>query len=111
MSDPTPEAKKTVSVVYTLFLIGLAVQAAMLAAAAVAVAKRPDIDDPLLRGHLDWLLWTFAIAAPVIGVAAYLTFGMGITGAAWAFAIWIWVIYRAVKGAIRFWKNQASGTF
>ncbi len=106
MAAPQDDPKKTVSVTYTLFLIGIALQAAMVAGVLVAHGKKAEVTDPVLAGHLRHLILTFWIAAPVVAVAAYLVFEMDIRGAAWAGLIWPWVIWRVVRGAVRFWKNQ-----
>lgn len=102
-----PDAPRTiVSTVYVMFLIGILVQAAMIAGVLIAHAKKADVaDDPTLDGHLTWLIQTFWIAAPIIALAAYLVFEQGMLMAAWLFLVWPWVIYRVVKGAVRYWKG------
>lgn len=110
MAEGSGEAKKTVSVAYTLFLIGLAIQAAMIAGVLVAHAKKAEVAeaDPALAGHLTQLIVTFWMAAPIIAAAAIAVFEMGIEGAAWLFVVWIWVIWRVVRGAVRFWKGREA---
>lgn len=107
MTTSDPDLKKIVSVTYTLFLVGLVVNAAMAAGVLVAHLKKAEVDaDPMLRGHLAWLITTFWLAVPIVLIAAIAVFEYGIAPAAWLFLVWFWVIYRVVKGAIRFWKDQ-----
>jgi uncharacterized membrane protein len=119
---PSASLVSTTLLVYALFgvaaVVGLASSGFPLVAPLMgligiialilAYVKRPDAAGTWLESHYRWLIRTFWFSClwGMVGGLVLVTLGLILIGIPIAFAIWIattiWVIYRLLRGYVRF---------
>jgi uncharacterized membrane protein len=104
------DARFYAMIIYILLGAGLFAFLPWIAAAIVYYVKREDVAGTLYESHFEWQIRTFWFSLLWDSLAAILivaTFGIGLIIAWPAFAIvHIWVLYRIIKGIIRFSENR-----
>lgn len=128
-NDPVPSSQSftLVGVCYGLYAIGLLFIWTTLVGLVIAYVKRDDVP-PLLASHYRWLISTFwwSLAAWIILIGAMVVvmvpnaidihsavdsgqyfnipwelIGAAIFGGLAIAIVWLWVVYRLIRGAIR----------
>lgn len=92
---------------YGLYAVSIIVGFFSIIAIAMNYIKRNDAKDTWLASHFEWQLKTFWITfiGSVIGILLFsLLIGIPIL-----FAVWIWFIYRIMKGLVVFMDNKPIG--
>ena len=134
-SAPVPSSQSftLVGLTYGLYAFGLFLIWPALIGVVVAYVKRDDVA-PLLSSHYRWLIstfWWWLIAwAVIIGAMLIIIvphaleidsamksgsiklpwefMGAGIFGALGILIVWLWVVYRLIRGAIRLSDGLAA---
>jgi uncharacterized membrane protein len=104
-TDPRDASLRTITtIVYALqaaaFLVGLT----YIAAAIVNYIKRPEVAGTLYESHFNWQIRTFWWGLLWTAIGIVLSFLL--VGFAVLFVVWIWAIYRVVKGFLKLNDNQ-----
>ena len=105
---PESEASNRNIVLIAYILGGIGVLTAALptlAALVLCYVKRNESTGTIYRSHFDWLISTFWIGCAG-AVLAFATFLIGI-GIFIYIAVCVWLIYRFVKGLLRFSERKA----
>ncbi|WP_244986188.1 DUF4870 family protein [Chromobacterium violaceum] len=86
--------------VYILQAVSLLVGVTALVGAIINYVKRDDVRGTLYESHFEWQIRTFwlALLGYVVGFATIWL----VVGAFVLFAVWVWYIYRVVKGFLYF---------
>ncbi|MGB0712169.1 MAG: DUF4870 family protein [Gammaproteobacteria bacterium] len=94
------EDKRFVAILYGLQALGLVVGITFLVALVLAYLRREDIGDHRLQAHLSWQIRTFwwGLLWNIIAGATVWFFGLG---AVLGVLVWLWVLYRVVRGLLR----------
>ncbi|MGB0723143.1 MAG: DUF4870 family protein [Gammaproteobacteria bacterium] len=98
--DARAQDKRFVAILYGLQALGLVVGLTFLVALVLAYLRREEIGDERLRSHLSWQISTFwwgLLWNLVAGLTVWL-FGLGVVLGA---LVWLWVLYRVVRGLLR----------
>ncbi|WP_174875705.1 DUF4870 family protein [Vogesella oryzae] len=84
-------------IVYILQACSLLVGVTAIVAVIINYVKLDDVRGTRWESHFHWQIRTFwwALAGYVISGPLFFLFGLG---AVLAFAVWVWSIYRVVKG-------------
>ena len=134
-SDPVPSSQSftLVGITYGMYAFGLFLLWPALIGVVVAYVKRDDVP-PLLASHYRWLIrtfwwwlvaWTLIIGAMTIVIVPYAlemdstvrsgsinlpweVIGTGIFGGLGVAIVWLWVVYRLIRGAIRLSDGLAA---
>lgn len=131
---PSSQAFTLVGVTYGLFGLGLFLAWPTLIGVVIAYVKRQDVPE-LLSSHYRWLIstfwwwlvaWTVIIGAMLAVIvpnaleiesafesSQFFNISWGLIGAVVlgglsVAIIWLWVVYRLVRGAIRFSDGRAA---
>jgi uncharacterized membrane protein len=78
----------------------------------IAYVKRGDAAGTWVASHFTWLIRTFwwSLLWALLGGLVMITLGLILIGIPIAFGIWavdtIWVIYRVIRGYLRFHESQ-----
>ncbi len=93
------KTKNVALVVYVLYALSFLYGITAIAGVVIAYVKRDDVRGTWLESHFAWQIRTFwwGIAWTVVGVVLALV-GVGFLI---LLAVWIWAIYRVVKGWLR----------
>ena len=124
---PSSQAFTMVGVTYGLYGLGLLMLWPTLIGVVIAYAKRHDVPE-LLASHYRWLISTFWwwLVAWIVIIGAMLTvmipnaidiegavrsgqyfnipwelIGAGVMGGFGVLIVWLWVVYRLIRGAVR----------
>jgi uncharacterized membrane protein len=105
--DQTPPADKSVVyVTYALYALALFTAFPALIAVVINYIKRADEKNAMLYSHHTWHIRTFwwTLLWTVIGWLLVWVLGLGflILG-----IVWVWTLYRLIKGFLRLQANQA----
>ena len=131
---PSSQAFTMVGVTYGLYGLGLFLFWSVLIGVIIAYVKRQDVPE-LLASHYRWLIstfWWWLVAWTVI-IGAMLTvmipnaidiesavqsgqyfnipwelIGAGVLGGLGVAIVWLWVVYRLIRGAIRLSDGRAA---
>jgi uncharacterized membrane protein len=98
--DETIQKTKNVAlVVYVLYALSFLWGVTAIAGVIIAYIKRDDVRGTWLESHFAWQIRTFwwGLAWTVVGVVLALV-GVGFLI---LLAVWIWAVYRVVKGWLR----------
>jgi uncharacterized membrane protein len=103
-----PEIRNVVLAVYILQALSFLWGVTAIVGVVVSYVKRDDARGTDYESHFDWQIRTFwwGLLWTVIGVVLTLV----IVGFAILFAVWVWSIYRVVKGWIRLNENKPMVT-
>ena len=98
------ELKKYVYAVYILQALGFVLPITPIIGIIVDYIKDDDARGTWLESHYLWQIRTFWIALPVTLVGSFTTFLL----VGWLFlgAVWLWVVYRAIKGWLRLYRED-----
>ena len=81
-----------------------------LASVILCYVMRSDVkDDPTLPSHCQWQIWTFWLSL-ILGIVGYVltaTLVGAVIGMPMLMGVWIWCLYRAIKGFMALEKNSA----
>lgn len=93
------KTKNVALVVYVLYALSFLYGITAIAGVVIAYIKRDDVRGTWLESHFAWQIRTFwwGLAWTVVGVVLALV----AVGFLILFAVWIWAIYRVVKGWLR----------
>ncbi len=94
------DPNQTGLVLYILYGIGIIVGVVAIAGVIMAYVKRDDTRGTMLESHITYLIRTFWIA--FIGGIAGLVLQFVLIGYLVLLAVWIWYIYRVVKGFVAY---------
>ncbi|GAB4481803.1 MAG: membrane protein [Burkholderiaceae bacterium] len=100
ITDETIQKTKNVAfVVYVLYALSFLWGVTAIAGVIIAYVKRDDVRGTWLESHFGWQIRTFwwGLLWTVVGVVLVLA-GVGFLI---LLAVWIWTIYRVVKGWLR----------
>jgi uncharacterized membrane protein len=100
VADETIQKTKNVAlVVYVLYALSFLWGVTAIAGVIIAYIKRDDVRGTWLESHFAWQIRTFwwGLAWTVVGVVLALV-GVGFLI---LLAVWIWAVYRVVKGWLR----------
>lgn len=97
--DIIRKTKNVALVVYVLYALSFLYGITAIAGVVIAYIKRDDVRGTWLESHFAWQIRTFwwGLAWTVVGVVLALV----AVGFLILFAVWIWAIYRVVKGWLR----------
>jgi uncharacterized membrane protein len=94
-------------VAYVFLGLGLVLPLVLpLVAVIIAYLKRGE-SGALLRAHADWIIVTFWVSLAVGIVGSLLT--LLLIGWAVLLVLWIWFLYRIVRGVVRLSEGRAPG--
>lgn len=110
---PTPSPKqesdkRIVIVIYALYLLSLFIGLTWIAAVIMHYIKRPEIQDPVLRSHLDWQIRTFWFTLLGFVIGGVLSFFL--VGFLVLFMVAVWYLYRMIRGLLALLDNKAMPT-
>lgn len=93
------KTKNVALVVYVLYALSFLYGITAIAGVVIAYIKRDDVRGTWLESHFAWQIRTFwwGLAWTVVGVML----AMVAVGFLILFVVWIWAIYRVVKGWLR----------
>jgi uncharacterized membrane protein len=100
VADETIQKTKNVAlVVYVLYALSFLWGVTAIAGVIIAYIKRDDVRGTWIESHFDWQIRTFwwGLAWTVAGIVLALV-GVGFLI---LLAVWIWAVYRVVKGWLR----------
>ncbi len=99
------KTKNVALVVYVLYALSFLYGITAIAGVVIAYIKRDDVRGTWLESHFDWQIRTFwwGLLWTVVGVVLALV----AVGFLILFAVWIWAIYRVVKGWLRLNDGRA----
>jgi uncharacterized membrane protein len=106
VADETIKKTKNVAlVVYVLYALSFLWGVTAIAGVIIAYIKRDDVRGTWLESHFDWQIRTFwwGLAWTVAGIVLALV-GVGFLI---LLAVWIWAVYRVVKGWLRLNDGRA----
>ncbi|KIA79763.1 DUF4870 family protein [Chromobacterium amazonense] len=86
--------------VYILQAVSLLVGVTGIVAVIINYVKRDDVRGTLYESHFEWQIRTFWLALLGYVIGAVLTWLL--VGFVILFAVWVWYIYRVVKGFLYF---------
>ncbi|POZ62686.1 hypothetical protein C2I19_07415 [Chromobacterium alticapitis] len=86
--------------VYILQAVSLLVGVTGIVAVIINYVKRDEVRGTLYESHFEWQIRTFWLALLGYVVGAVLTWLL--VGFVILFAVWVWYIYRVVKGFLYF---------
>jgi uncharacterized membrane protein len=92
----TQEARKWAHICYALYAVSCLVGVAAIAAIIINYLKREDVAGTWVASHFEWQIKTFwyVLAGAVIGwILIFVLIGFPIL-----LAVWVWAIYRIIKG-------------
>ena len=94
------KARNLLLITYILFGVGLVVGISAIAGIIIAHLKSGDVDSEFLKSHYRWLIRSFwyGLLGAIVG---YLTIPL-IIGMIILPVVWLWYLYRLVKGFLRF---------
>jgi uncharacterized membrane protein len=97
--DPAARNKNVALVVYVLYALSFLYGITMIIGVIIAYVKRDDVRGTWLESHFRWQIATFwwGLLFGVIG----LVLALAMVGFVVLFAVWVWAIYRVVKGWLR----------
>jgi uncharacterized membrane protein len=98
-SEVIQKNRNVALVVYVLYALSFLYGITMIAGVVIAYVKRDDVKGTWLESHFRWQIATFwwGLLFAIIGlILAFFLIGFFIL-----FAVWIWMIYRVVKGWLR----------
>lgn len=98
----TDESLRSVVLVsYILMAVGVFVGITALVAVIICHIKRAEAVGTLYEGHFTWLIRTFwwGLLGGVIGAITTPLLGLGVLI---SLVVWVWFIYRIVKGFLSF---------
>jgi len=131
---PSSQAFTLVGVTYGLYGLGLFLVWPVLIGVMIAYVKRHDVPE-LLSSHYRWLIntfwWWLILWTVIIGAMLAVTIpnaieiksavqsgqfftipwellGAGVFGGLGVLIVWLWVVYRLVRGAIRLSDGSAA---
>jgi uncharacterized membrane protein len=92
-------------VVYILQALSFFFGITAIVGVVINYVKKEDAAGTLYESHFDWQIRTFwwGLAWSVLGFILIFAFGLGFI--VW-FVAWIWMIYRVVKGWLKWNDNQ-----
>lgn len=106
MTEPKENHRTIVLICYILGGIGvLTAFVPILIALIICYLKREESTGTIYYSHYDWLISTFWIGL-FWAIVALITSFIGL-GVIVYFILSIWLIYRFVKGLLRFYENKA----
>lgn len=93
------KTKNVALVVYVLYALSFLYGITAIAGVVIAYIKRDDVRGTWLESHFAWQIRTFwwGLVWTAVGVVLALV----AVGFLILFAVWIWAIYRVVKGWLR----------
>lgn len=101
------KTKNVALVVYVLYALSFLYGITAIAGVVIAYIKRDDVRGTWLESHFAWQIRTFwwGLVWTVVGVVLALV----AVGFLILFAVWIWAIYRVVKGWLRLNDGREVG--
>lgn len=108
LSPKQESDKRIVIVIYALYLLSLFIGLTWIAAVIVHYIKRPEIQDPMLRSHLNWQIRTFWLTLLGFIIGGVLSFFL--VGFLVLFAVVIWYLYRMIRGLLALLDNKPMPT-
>lgn len=89
---------------YGLQAIGLLLPLFFVAAVVVGYVKRDDADNSWVASHFRWQIrsFWFGLLWSILGMLTV----MIVIGYAILFAVWVWLIYRVVKGGLYLYDRR-----
>jgi len=99
MASPEQD-RETGLIAYILYGLSIIVGVAIIVAIIFAYVKRDSVAGSFVESHLEWLIRTFwitFIAGIIGGILCIILIGFVIL-----FVVWLWFIYRVVKGFVIF---------
>ncbi|MBS0313014.1 MAG: hypothetical protein JSS05_02350 [Proteobacteria bacterium] len=113
-ASPNESDVQVTHVTYALYALGLLTGGlGALAGLIVAYIKRDDVAGTYLRSHMDWLIRTFwwsLLWGALVVVFVFVTLFIG-AFVAWIplGILWLWGLYRVIKGWLRLADKRAVG--
>lgn len=104
-STPTESMIQITHVTYALYALGLLTGVFVVAGLIVAYIKRDDVVGTYLADHYSWLIRTFwwGLLWTTIGlILAFVLVGFVVLA-----AVWVWWVYRIIKGWLRLTEKRA----
>jgi uncharacterized membrane protein len=101
------KTKNVALVVYVLYALSFLYGITAIAGVVIAYIKRDDVRGTWLESHFAWQIRTFwwGLVWTAVGVVLALV----AVGFLILFAVWIWAIYRVVKGWLRLNDGREVG--
>lgn len=101
------EEKKLATIVYALQAVGFFLGLTALVGVIINHLKKGDMKDDVIRSHFSWQIRTFwwgVLWSVLAVIATTVTFGIG----GFLFIpVFVWLVYRVVKGWIRLSDGKA----
>jgi uncharacterized membrane protein len=93
------KARNVALVVYVLYALSFLYGITAIVGVVIAYIKRDDVRGTWLESHFSWQIQTFwwGLLWTVVGIVL----ALAAVGFLILFAVWIWAIYRVVKGWLR----------
>lgn len=104
LSEAQQQAKTHALVAYVLMVLGLITGIFWLAGAIWAMVKKGDARGTLFEDHYANIIKTFWVGLAVTILSLILS--VVLIGYITLFAVWIWSIYRIIKGLARLTSNK-----
>jgi uncharacterized membrane protein len=104
-ADQVAGLRQITLVVYILQALSFFFGITAIVGVVINYVKKEDAAGTLYESHFDWQIRTFwwGLAWSVLGFILIFAFGLGFI--VW-FVAWIWMIYRVVKGWLKWNDNQ-----
>lgn len=105
VEDPqTESARKIATICYALYALSFLVGVTAIAAIILNYIKREDARNTWVESHYRWQIRTFWIT--LIGSVLFWLMSLILIGIPLLIALWIWAIYRIVKGWLRLYERR-----
>lgn len=104
LSPKQESDKRIVIVIYALYLLSLFIGLTWIAAVIIHYIKRPEIQDAVLRSHLNWQIRTFWLTLLGCIIGGVLSFFL--VGFLVLFAVVVWFLYRMIRGLLALLDNK-----
>ncbi len=105
LTDRASDAeRKTLSLTYVLYAIGIFVPLAALIGVIINHARINEVNSGFARNHHRWLMRSFWFTVLWASVGGFLS-GVGV-GVILIFFAYLWYIYRIVRGGLNFLESK-----
>ena len=105
VEDPRADsARKIAAICYALYAVSFLVGITAIAAIILNYIKREDARGTWVDSHYRWQIRTFWIT--LVGTFVFWVLSLILIGIPLLIALWIWAIYRIVKGWLRLYERR-----
>jgi uncharacterized membrane protein len=109
VEDPRIESARRVAFIcYALYALSFLVGVTAIAAIILGYIKREDARGTWVESHYRWQIRTFWIA--LVGTVVFWILSLVLIGIPFLIALYIWAIYRVVKGWLRLYERRPVTT-